>query len=70
MTSTGSFISFGAYLILAKRSCKKENIDTNTYLVSIFEVGRVAKKLIWITNVPLIRKHPGLQPDISNRSDM
>jgi hypothetical protein len=47
MTSTRSFISFGGYSILAKRNCKKENNDTiNTYLVSIFEVGRVAKKLI------------------------
>ena len=44
MTSTGSFISFGTYSTLAKRNCKEENIDTNTYLVSIFEVGRVAKK--------------------------
>ena len=44
MTTTGSFISFGDHLILLKIKCKKENIDTDTYLVSIFEVWKSWKK--------------------------
>ena len=44
MTTTGSFISFGDHLILLKINCKKENIDTDTYLVSIFEVWKSWKK--------------------------